>query len=362
MAINTAAFSPKEWTVSVAAETTVGTSIAANFKAMEVESFSFPTINDAVREVAPRTGTTSRIVNSGDLVYIEAGGVHEVSISGFLNKTIFPILADNACGEAKSSHIITIDYDHQPVHFLAGASGSGGHNTLSFCFEAPAGAGNDTYVLTGCMITSFTISADSSEDGRFKFDLTAQTRYPFTTTAVAQSVNTVAAFVETYLYLGDFSIKRVFNAEIILDSFGLTIENPVAFLGNSTNTGIPNAFQRSIPEFKATANCVVKYDAATDGDEYFDGLADEAHPARRYASYAPVTNSLIDVSDLHPGCNHVVSFDYHVTEEDGNAANWVHIANHIGCKVGGITNTEATQNNLFVYHYYRDFEFLYTRS
>ena len=85
MALITSAFSPKEWTVSVAEETTVGTSIAANFKAMEVESFSFPSINDAVREVVPRTATTSRIVNSADLIYIEAGGVHEVSISGFLN-------------------------------------------------------------------------------------------------------------------------------------------------------------------------------------------------------------------------------------------------------------------------------------
>ena len=93
MATVTTAFSPKEWTIGIGEETTVGTAITT-YLGIEFDSISFPAINDAVRITEKRNiGSTSRVVNADDLLYIEAGGIHEFSISGFLNKTIWPVIA-----------------------------------------------------------------------------------------------------------------------------------------------------------------------------------------------------------------------------------------------------------------------------
>jgi len=262
MAYNTAAFSPKEWTLGIKEEETVGTAVTS-YDGIEIESISFPSINDGLRVTEKRSGSTGPVLNTNDLVYAEAGGIHEISVSGVLNKTLLPVLVENATGIETSTNNVIVNHNYAPAHFLHGAESSGAHNTVAFCIEGPAGGPNDSYTLKGCVITSLTFNAESAtEGGRIKFDLTAQTRTPMTTTAVAQSVNTIAAPAETYLTLGHgTAATRVFAKECILDSLGFTIENPVTFLGNGAITGAPEAYQRSYPEMNITANCSVKYDA-----------------------------------------------------------------------------------------------------
>ena len=264
MAIANQAFSPKEWTIGVAEEATVGTAITS-YLGIETESISFPTINDGLRNIEKRLASTGRVVNEDDLINVEAGGIHEISISGVLTTNLLATLCENAMGVETSSDIVLVDYNHNPTSFLHGAGSSGAHNTVAFCIEGPAGGPNDSYTMKGCVITSFTVSANSNEEGgRFKFDLTAQTRTPVVTTAVAQITNTIAAYTENFVNLGTFTEAKSINAtEVILDSISVTVENPVAFLGNNASTGEPQGYQRSIPGFTATANCVVKYDANT---------------------------------------------------------------------------------------------------
>ena len=262
MAFQTAAFSPKEWSIGIGEETTVGTAITS-YLGIEAESVSFPTINDGVRNTEKRLASTSRVVNEDDLVNVEAGGVHEFSVSGILTTELLATLVENAMGAETSSDIIMVDYNHNPVSFVHGAGSSGAHNTVAFCIEGPAGGPNDSYTMKGCVITSLTLSANANEEGgRFKFDLTAQTRTPVVTTAVAQSTNTIAAYTENFKNLGIFTQdKSVNGVATVLESISLNIENPVAFLGNTGST--PEGYQRSIPGFTATADCVVKYDANT---------------------------------------------------------------------------------------------------
>ena len=264
MAFNTAAFSPKEWTIGVAQETTVGTAITS-YLGIEAESVSFPTVNDSIRITEKRLSSTGRVVNEGDLINYEPGGVHEFSVSGVLTTDLLATLVENAMGVETSSDIVLVDYNHNPASFLHGAGSSGAHNTVAFCIEGPAGGPNDSYTMKGCVITSLTLSANATEEGgRFKFNLTAQTRTPIVTTAVAQSTNTIAAYTENFKNLGIFTQdKRINGVATVLDSIALNIENPVAFLGNGASTGTPEAYQRSIPGFTATADCVVKYDANT---------------------------------------------------------------------------------------------------
>tara|TARA_R100001594_G_scaffold19782_6_gene38558 strand:+ start:712 stop:6237 length:5526 start_codon:yes stop_codon:yes gene_type:complete len=63
------------------------------------------------------------------------------------------------------------------------------------------------------------------------------------------------------------------------------------------------------------------------------------------ACFAPVENSLVDVSDLHPGCNHVVSLDMHIALGDNNnSRGGVFIANHLGLKTGCVDSSGSTQS------------------
>ena len=264
MAFNTSAFSPNEWVIGVAEETTVGNAITS-YLGIEAESVSFPAVNDSIRNTEKRLSSGGRVVNEDDLINYEPGGVHEFSVSGILTTNLVATLVENAMGVETSSDIVLVDYNHNPTSFLHGAGSSGAHNTVAFCIEGPKTGPNDSYTLKGCVITSLTLSANANEEGgRFKFDLTAQTRTPFSTTAVAQSTNTVADYTENFINLGVFTEDKSVNAtSVVLDSISLNIDNPVAFLGSGTTTGIPEGYQRSIPGFTATADCVVKYDANT---------------------------------------------------------------------------------------------------
>lgn len=263
MSANTSAFSPKEFTVGIAEETTVGTA-PSTFLGIEVESISLPTVND-LRVIEKRTGSTGRIVNTDDLFNHEPGAVHELSLSGVLTTNLLPVLAENATGVETASNLVKVLYNHAPASFLHGAGSSGGHNTVSFHIKGVS-AFNSSYTLSGCVITSLTLNANSNENGgRFTFELTAQTRTPFTSSV--GSALTVNNYTENFLYLSHFTDDKMVNdVDTILDSVAFTIENPVVFLGNKTvssSYGLPEAYQRSIPDFKTMANCVVKYDTNT---------------------------------------------------------------------------------------------------
>ena len=109
MAFNTAAFSPKEWTIGVAEEATVGTAITS-YLGIEAESISFPTVNDAIRVTEKRLSSTGRVVNENDLINYEPGGVHEISVSGVLTTALVAPLVENAMGVETSSDIVLVDY------------------------------------------------------------------------------------------------------------------------------------------------------------------------------------------------------------------------------------------------------------
>jgi len=278
MSANTSAFSPKEFTVGIAEETTVGTA-PSTFIGIEVESISLPAIND-LRIIEQRAGSQGRIVNTGDLLRHEAGAVHEFSVSGVLTSELLPILMENATGVEHASNVVKVLYNHAPVSFLHGATSSGSHNTVAFHIKGVS-AFNSSYTLKGCIITSLTLNANSSENGgRFTFDLTAQTRSPFSSSA--SSASTVNAYSTNFRYLSHFTDDKMVNdTDVILDSVGLTIENPAIFLGNKvsgSDYGLPEAYQRSIPDFKVMANCVVKYDTNT--IDFLDNWRTQTVPAQ----------------------------------------------------------------------------------
>jgi hypothetical protein len=268
MAINTSAHNPKEYQVLIAPEAVVGTAPAGSaFIAIETESISMPTYND-LRVMEQRSGTTGRVVNNNDLQSHEEGAVHEFSVSGVLTNEISPILFQNALGVATSTNFITLASGYEHVSFAYGATSSGAHNTVSFYVNGLAdgditGAGN-SFAIPGCVITSLKLTANSQDNGgRINFEVTAQTRNTLTAAPAAK----LSGFTDhsvNYKYLATFTQdKKVAGADVILDSWDLNIENPVAFLGNKTSgsyAGCPEKYLRGTPNLDITSACVVKYD------------------------------------------------------------------------------------------------------
>jgi len=264
MAIQNAAINPKEFSVYVGEETTVGTIVSGSaFKGIEVESISMPTFND-LRVMEQRSGSDGRVVNSGDLLQHEEGAVHEISISGVLTTDNATILLENALGVEHSSNFITLATGYEHSAFAHAAGSSGAHNTVSFLIQGHSAVAS-TYKIPGCVITSLVLNANSQENGgRFTFDLTAQTRSTVSSAPAARE-NSVVDYTSNFIYLADFSEdKVVMDEDVILDSFGLTIENPVGFLGNKLSgsfEGLPEKYIRGVPNLNVTADCVVKFDS-----------------------------------------------------------------------------------------------------
>ena len=274
MTINTAAINPKEFGIFIAEESTVGTvATGSAFKGVEVDSISMPTFND-LRVMEQRSGTDGRVVNSDDLLQLEAGAVHEISISGVLTATNAPILLENAFGKeiaastagTETANFITMTSGYEHAHFLHGAGSSGGHNTISILIQGHSVV-NSSYRMKSCVITSLTLSANSQENGgRFNFEMTAQTRDTVVSTPASRE-GSVTAYGSDFVFLADFTEdKVVMDEDVILDAFSLTVENPVAFLGNKkvgSVDGLPESYLRGVPNLNVTANCVVKFDANT---------------------------------------------------------------------------------------------------
>jgi hypothetical protein len=270
MAINNVAINPKEFSVYIAEETTVGTFPTTGFQGVEVESISMPTFND-LRVMEQRSGSDGRVVNSDDLLRHEPGAVHEIAISGVLTTDNAQILLEGGLGVETSTNFIEIASGYEHSAFDFGATSSGSHNTIAVLIQGH-GDVNSTYKIPGVVITSLVLSSNSQENGgRFSFEMTGQTRCKIVATPVAQVSSGLTDYTSSYVYLGDFTEDAVVqDADVILDQFSLNIENPVAFLGNESSGGFdgnPQKYVRGVPNLNITANCVVKFDENT--NEFF---------------------------------------------------------------------------------------------
>tara|TARA_Y100001937_G_C7122752_1_gene333438 strand:+ start:492 stop:1529 length:1038 start_codon:yes stop_codon:yes gene_type:complete len=272
MAINTAAHSPKEFQILVAPEATVGTAPAGSaFKAIEADSISMPTYND-LRVIEQRAGSVGRVVNTGDLLSHEEGAVHEFSVAGVMTEELWPILIPAALGVAASSDACTLASNFEATSYVYGATSSGAHQSVSFhvngLANADTSATGNSYAIPGCVVTSLKITANAQENGgRLMFELTAQTRNTLTAAGAAK-LSGFSDFSTNFMYLADYTEDKKIGGQVVsLESLDLTIENPVAFLGNKTVSGFegtPESLIRMIPGLDVTCAAVVKYDDNVD--------------------------------------------------------------------------------------------------
>tara|TARA_Y100000593_G_scaffold91527_1_gene180495 strand:+ start:1416 stop:2447 length:1032 start_codon:yes stop_codon:yes gene_type:complete len=266
--LNTAFFNSKELNIALKLDSSnVGTAAsgASGWNLVESESVTPPTFNDLT--VERRAGAGSGIfTEETDFFKYTPGAIIECSVSGLLTDEIFKLLIQLGLGSAFSTNVISIDNNSTNLTFEHNASAAA-NKTFSVAYNGAVG--NDSIVIPGCVATSLTISGDPNEDGgRMTFEMTAQSRTPVAAGAFSTAVAASDTLSSNYTFLGDFSNHTwLMDAEVLLKSFSMTVENPVTFAGygGSGGTGAPQTYIRSVPEMSVMINPVVKYDTNLDG-------------------------------------------------------------------------------------------------
>ena len=270
MAINAVFNSSKEIIVGVGLDASnVGAAFAGTFTSIETDSVTPPTFNDV--RVERRGGATSGIMTStADHFVYTPGATIEGSVSGFLTDELHAILIPAVTGVAISSSAYTVDGTTTSNVTFQHNDSSALNKTLTFAYNGVGGSGfEDCIAIPGCVVTSLTLTADPNEDGgRMKFDASWISRTPVAANAYSTTALTMGSYSTAYVFLGDYSVhSQIGDADVLLKSLSLTIENPVVFggFGGNGTDGAPMTYVRSVPGFVVTANPIVKYDTTLDG-------------------------------------------------------------------------------------------------
>ncbi len=264
-------FSPKEWKAAVVSDATNAgaTGIGTTMYQLDVDSISFPSLN-VTQAMDVRNGV-GHTLKDEDFFQDNKMRVVELSLSGTLHDDVgHRLLIANICGAAQADDTNqTIASGHKIVSQLYGAAVTNNASSLTVVLQ-PSDVSNQTGLeLFGCVVTNFSISADSgTEGGRYKWSATLQTGK---TPDLASTANpTITAYANTTTTtLGSASVTKIYNKDAMLSSFTTTIDYPAVFTGVSS-TGF-QAVARGA-ECSVTHDCQVKYDSETKGlVNSFDG-------------------------------------------------------------------------------------------
>ena len=262
MAIQADAFSPKEFTCWIKAETTAGTSVLATsgMFQLDIDSVGYPSLN-VTQALDVRSGR-GRTFKNEDFFQDNKMRVVELSLSGTMHNDIaHKLLLKNICNYDGASDI-PVPTGGSVSSQLYGASVANDTSSLTVVISASETTNQKTLELPGMVVTNFALSADNgTEGGRYKFSATLQSgKVPdLADTNVAGSTkygNTDTAF------LSSSSGHKAFNVDVVMSSFTCTIDNPAVFTG-ATSTGY-NLVSRGA-ETAVTADTQVKWDGNTKG-------------------------------------------------------------------------------------------------
>ena len=264
-------FSPKEWKAAVVSDATNAgaTGIGTTMNQLDVDSISFPSLN-VTQAMDVRSGV-GHTLKDEDFFQDNKMRVVELSLSGTLHDDVgHRLLLANICGNAQADDTNqTIAAGHKIISQLYGAAVTNNASSLTVVLQ-PSDVTNQTGLeLFGCVVTNFTISADAgTEGGRYKWSATLQTGKTPDLASTAAAGSTVYANT-TGTTLGSASVTKIFNKDVMLNSFTTTIDYPAVFTGISS-TGYQTV-GRGV-ECSVTHDCQVKYDSETKGlVSSFDG-------------------------------------------------------------------------------------------
>tara|TARA_R100001460_G_C3527952_1_gene173240 strand:+ start:38 stop:1066 length:1029 start_codon:yes stop_codon:yes gene_type:complete len=268
MAINTAAFSPKEFQVAIAEQDAFGT-IEANggnaYHALDVDSIGFPSLNPT-QVLDVRTG--SRVLQKEDFFQDVKASVKEISLSGTATTNALDMLLENITGKAEGAGTdgVYSFASNAGVQSVGKDDSSQAGTLLSLIMFSPLS--NSDLAFKDCVVTSLTLNGDvGTEGGRIKFSATFQTgtlAEDLSDENLTNGIDIAFGANENYFMSGwsDVAYRKIYGVDdLVMSSFSLTLENPATFTG-LVSTGYEVVSRAG--EFSATLDVTAKYDVNTE--------------------------------------------------------------------------------------------------
>ena len=314
---NSSTYSGREFKVYIGADATVGAKNASSngvtMYRLDVEGITLPTFSPN-QEFEMRTGT-GRIAEFGAMFSSSKRTTSEISLSGSATLQDLPMFMENVLSQEATTNdnLFEIATGYSPGNFKDGdATGATVWNkTMTIHFVAPTAA--DSYTFTGCVCTSYSLTADmTTAGGRYDYSATFQTQY-----IAEKAADSMTAAQELTTPLGaqnfflsdqsskDMNIKSydsdgtdATSISPVINTFSLNIESPTVFLGAQGANAEPEVFGRAVPELNVTFSGSLKYDTETDklleahrdsgNDSYIQFLLSNKGPTSNFETPASI--------------------------------------------------------------------------
>ena len=279
MAIDSAAYSPKEFRLAFKTETDVGTAVVSSMQEINVDSVELPSLNPTqVFDIRARAGRTAKLAD----VFTDGSLVDkEISFSGTADSTVLPLLLKNITNSAvraasggnyPAAYVIPDSFTPTELKIAQGSL-TADADLFTVAVLSPEAAMD--IVFPSCRLTSLTISGDmGTENGRIKISGSFKTKF---NALLNQNVTGSSSYGSTFYSMQTFGASKIIGgaSDCILQSFSLNIENPAEYIGNTSVTADigdgsaanqePQVIAIGIPEVSANLEATIKYDSNTTG-------------------------------------------------------------------------------------------------
>jgi len=263
MATVSHAFSPKEFQVWIASDSTnAGTSgiSASAMYQLDVDSASMPSLN--VNQVLDVRSGVGRTLKDEDFFQDNTLRVTELAISGNMHLDAgHKLLMQNVCNDVSGDASVATGFT--PASQLYGSAVTNTASSLTVVIKSSDHSNQRSLEIPGLVVTNFALSADAGEEGgRYKFSATLQSGVkPDLNESSTASGNNVYANT-TNVFMSSASGLKVYNTDVVMQSFTATIDSPAVFSG-VTSTGYELVTRGA--ETAVTVDTQVKYDGNTKG-------------------------------------------------------------------------------------------------
>ena len=291
MAINSSAYSPKQFSFLIAEQDDWGTinpdssgSPDNSWLAVDVDSVGSPSLN-LNQVLEPRNG--SRILQATDFFQEKLVRVIELSVSGTATTEVLDLLLGNITQGDTVPYLITSAGAVQ--NMTSATANQTANQLLSVAYKSPASGHAIGFKDVFCTAISFNADA-GTEGGRIKFSATFKTGSAPIMNQADIAIDTAITANNYYMSSWDADDRIIAgHSNVLVNSFTLNIENDVVFAG-ACSTGYESASR--VGEVSATADFNVKYDDNT--DVMFENFTDQVTGASEGATLMATDTSPSD--------------------------------------------------------------------
>ena len=171
------------------------------------------------------------------------------------------LLLQNVCNDVSGDASVATGFT--PASQLYGSAVTNSASSLTVVIKSSDHTNQRSLEIPGMVVTNFALSADAGEEGgRYKFSATLQSGVkPDVNESATLAGNNVYANT-TNVFMSSASGLKVFNTDVVMQSFTATIDSPAVFSG-VTSTGYELVTRGA--ETAVTVDTQIKYDGNTKG-------------------------------------------------------------------------------------------------